>query len=78
MTLVSVNEIKWQEKKNDFVNHGQNEIIIINNTDINSLTRIFGRSHNVTNTVQTKLLRAKNINWTLLFEKKIANELIIY
>ena len=54
-------------KKNYFVNHGQNVIIIIiiiiiNNTDINSLTRIFGRSHNVTNTVQTKLLPAKNIN----------------
>lgn len=51
-------------KKNYFVNHVQNVIIIIiiNNTDINSLTRIFGRSHNVTNTVQTKLLPAKNIN----------------
>lgn len=49
-------------KKNYFVNHGQNVIIIINNTDINSLTRVFGRSHNVTNTVQTKLLPAKNIN----------------
>lgn len=49
-------------KKNYFVNHGQNVIIIINNTDINSLTRVFGRSYNVTNTVQTKLLPAKNIN----------------
>lgn len=49
-------------KKNYFVNHGQNVIIIINYTDINSLTRVFGRSHNVTNTVQTKLLPAKNIN----------------
>lgn len=55
--------MKLNDRENNyFVKHEQNVIIIINNTDINSLTRVVGRSHNVTSTVQTKLLPAKNIN----------------